>query len=218
MIPNNNIAVVNNGNCNISERPILFSGAMVQAILDGRKQQTRRIIKPQPELCHGCQSCEFRCDHLLTPIKCPYGKVGDKLWCREAWRQLDGDCAVQGEHRKAGAYSWKAEYRGDSWKMYRWKSPIHMPRKACRLVLEVKDIRVERLQDISKEDAIAEGIEGQSERPGAFKSYKDYETGDFVLRARTSFRSLWISINGADSWESNLFVWVVEFKRVGGAL
>jgi hypothetical protein len=97
-----------------------------------------------------------------------------------------------------------------------WKPSIHMPRWASRITLEVVSVRVERLQDISEEDAMSESIESWEERgvDDAQDYYRDYVTGGHVYNAKDSFRSLWQSINGPGSWEANPWVWVVEFKRI----
>jgi hypothetical protein len=202
----------------LKEHPILFSGAMVRAILDGRKTQTRRIIKPQPEVCHGCQSCEFQGNHFASPIKQRWQK-GDRLWVRETWREaVSDDC---------DCYAYKADL---SYKCNPpcpelesklainggWKPSIFMPKDACRLRLEITDIRVEQLQSISEEDAIAEGI--QSWKDGNFDRtvYKNYRKneGEWLFLPYASFQSLWESINGVNSWNNNPWVWVIEFKQI----
>ena len=175
----------------MKERPILFSGPMVRAILDGRKTQTRRVVKPQPDwirprvsddgIAHGyCGSGP------TDGIKCPYGTVGDRLWVRESWA-------------KSGEVGDATEYRADNPDPIgaKWRPSIHMPRWASRIDLEITGIRVERLQEISERDAMAEGCE--------------YLTNSV---ARSNFVKLWISINGQDSWSANPWVWVIEFKRI----
>ena len=145
------------------ERPIIFSGPMIRAILEGRKTQTRRIVKP----------------NCLSKLS-PYGRTGDRLWVRETWgHNPEGPGYV---YRSDGDFDMK--FHGD-----RWRPSIHMPRWASRITLEVTGVRVERLQDINEEDALAEGVEH-------------------------AFRSLWESINGPGSWDANPWVWVVEFRRV----
>lgn len=193
--------------------PILFSTPMVQAILNGTKTQTRREIKPQPESeLHDHTKYPMSIDSKLQGFwgtvaetgetkqyKCPYGQPGDVLWVRESWGNEYG-----------GGYLYKAEHahmKPDPC----WKPSIHMPKAACRLFLEVVSVRVERLKDISDSDAIAEGIEKVG------NEYKNYwPSADRIPSgpAKWSFCTLWISINGADSYSSNPFVWVIEFKRV----
>lgn len=161
----------------MKERPVIFNGEMVRAIIDGRKTQTRRIAKADNS------------NHLLG---CPFGQVGDRLWVRETF----GDCGN------------RLVYRADSndgaaCKVKRWVPSIHMPRDACHLVLEITAVRVERLNDISEEDARAEGAPTEL----CIIGEKHY----------MGFRTLWKSIYGVDSWNANPWVWVIEFRRVGGS-
>lgn len=188
----------------VREKPILFSEPMVRAILDGRKTQTRRIIKPQPhksisyfEFLSTCFKPVWSGPELDEPdfltlnkcIHCPYGGVGDRLWVRETWRPI-----VSG--RKAGGFDYLADDPGASGAGFMpWKPSIHMPRKASRLTLEITRVRVERLKSITVEDAKAEGVGGPN----------GYELDQFY--------ALWSKINGAESWNENPWVWVVEFKR-----
>jgi hypothetical protein len=200
----------------VRERPILFSGEMVRAILDGRKTQTRRIVKPQPPAgFHGPEMgpnglwafVRVRKHNEWHDVKCPYGLSGDRLWVREAWTLGDG-CA---EPLKAGLREEterrEVHYRAD-WGGIEddvvWKPSIHMPRWASRITLEITDVRVERLHEINEADARAEGV-----LPAV---YDGHETKG---EARILFRELWEKINGHESWAANSFVWVIEFKRVG---
>ena len=213
----------------VKERPILFSGPMVRAILDGRKTQTRRIVKFKQfgssdtpgydwhfrgtrRGGKGHLWQELRNDQLLD--LCPYGKPGDRLWVREAcrvfsctsgenaWYSLDyaaggGSGVVPGE--MPGEWFPKISHNRDG--SLRWQPSIHMPRWASRLTLEVTEVRVERLQDISENDAFAEGV-----------SLLDSEIETYY----SGFKWLWQSINCPDSWDANLWVWVVSFKRIDG--
>ena len=178
---------------------------MVRAILEGRKTQTRRIVKPQPERCSGCQSCNYIGDHFTQPLpKCPYGAAETKLWVREAWAQtLSGD------------YIYKANYCEEHPPMGlrgNWKPSIHMPKEAARIFLEISEIRVERLHDISECDSLAEGIDYKDY--GDYQRYFDYQNHLFSFASLIwSFRSLWKSINGEESWDSNPWVWVVSFEK-----
>lgn len=187
--------------------PILFSTAMVQAILDGRKTQTRRIMKPQP-------SENVRWDSFgisaLTPkrhiegrgfftegygskfFKCPYGQPGDILWVRETWTKIRIATGEQFIYRADDDF-----YKDYVEEWHGWRPSIHMPKEACRIFLKVKSIRVERLQDISEEDAKHEGVLKASCCHSFFHG----------------FSILWQSINGPASWEANPWVWVVEFER-----
>lgn len=191
----------------MKERPILFSGPMVRAILEGRKTQTRRVVKPNrsaPTASH--VSCTPASDgsYWVEPggwVACPYGKPGDRLWVRETILRIgdrsDPICAsiyaADGSMTPADAWPWKAD---------RLPS-IHCPRGLSRITLEVISVRVERLQAISNEDAKAEGV----------REYDGDEPGDY----RGGFRDLWQSINGKRpgcSWDDNPWVWAIEFKVV----
>lgn len=219
----------------MKERPILFSGPMVRALLNGSKTQTRRVVKPQPPNHMGTvrglgnRDWQFVQDsHTLADSastwRCPYGQPGDRLWVREAFADLRGtgiehrptlSSAIQ---RYAFAADTKAgSYGDDARKQYgiRWKPSIHMPRAASRITLEITSVRVERLQDISEADAIAEGCAknhnnyywGGPHKAGGLKQ---------MATARQAYQDLWESINGPGSWEANPWVWVVGFKRVEG--
>lgn len=220
----------------MKERPILFSAPMVRAILDGTKTQTRRIISPRPQVAWQLKSCGIltceahslhaeqvaifdRLDGLNQPYKFPYGQLGDQLWVRETWRWADaGECgSSEYDVNAASGYEYRADGCGDE--ETKWKPSIHMPRLASRIQLEITGIRVERLQDISEDEAIAEGV---------FKKVEDgYGLGDIVEtidggeaiylsrgQARFEYRHLWESINGAGSWDANPWVWVIEFRRI----
>ncbi|MGE8302829.1 MAG: hypothetical protein ACN6PW_00050 [Pseudomonas kermanshahensis] len=233
------------------ERPILFSGPMVRAIVEGRKTVTRRPVKEwqQPSLqedgtwfataqrhqrwgfgVSGADAASCAAE-LVSSAVCPYGRRGDRLWVREAWAQIN-----------------VAQAPGESWVVYRdcdnrtdyggpWRPSIHMRRRNSRILLEITDVRVERLQDISDDQAKAEGMVytdfGMQERPGkasidggkTFHPLKPqqasgWHAGDATHpdqcldRARWAFANLWEKINGENSWDANPWVWVVEFKRV----
>lgn len=203
----------------MTERPILFSGEMVRAILDGRKTQTRRVVKPPKwamardiETEHGI-ACAFHPDcESLAFLPCPYAKIkfGNKyvphyegrLWVRETWARTtdyDGQFLLDGV---------KALYRADdngSITPSRWRPSIHMPRALSRITLEVTGVRVERVQDISQEDAKAEGVEPfHPPTPGVGPTW--------IPR----FEWLWDDINGKRGfgWNTNPWVWVISFKRL----
>jgi hypothetical protein len=188
----------------VKERPILFSSPMVRAILAGTKTQTRRLVKPvrgfehnnvcRPDMAadswavwwHG----EFeRVGCLQT---CPYGVPGDRLWVRETWQ----------ENTPPSGYIYRADDVAghiDSG----WRPSIFMPREACRLRLEVTDVRVQRLQDISEQDAKAEGVPTRT-----------YTDGRGFEPATLGFRYLWDSINAKRAaWDSNPWVWALTFRR-----
>ena len=192
--------------------PILFSTEMVQAILAGRKTQTRRVMKPQPSENVLWSSFGFS---TLTPenhiegrgnfpegygskfFKLKYGKPGDLLWVRESF--------VKFETFNETLFSYKASPKTDL--DVNWRPSIHMPKDACRIWLRITNIDVERLKNITEEDAIAEGVEKEEEY------FLNYKGNNFVYdNAIGSFKSLWQSINGDQSWRDNPFVWVVEFE------
>lgn len=213
----------------MKEHPILFSGEMVRAILDGKKTQTRRVIKPQPEawvtqvgytFFTGEGEISFRgmtpngLAEYCVPLK--YRK-GDRLWVREAWfadPPYDGtwdqyafsdgvveNFSVLPDRFKSQEFVlYKATWQGVD---LRWRSSIHMPRWASRITLEVVSVRAERVQEISEEDAKAEGI----------LPYPDVGVGvNYLL----PYRNLWESINARRGygWSINPWVWVIEFKRI----
>lgn len=182
------------------ERPIIFTGAMVRAILSGSKSQTRRVVNPshraQIDLSRG-----DRAAHWSKPM--PYGQPGDRLlWVRETFSGpwCMGDTPPSKWGRSSRIWYW-ADGNPDEGDWTRPRPSIHMPRWASRITLEVTGVRVERLQDISEADALAEGV-----------SAILYE----MRRAtpRCDFQALWQSINGPDSWAANPWVWVIEFKRI----
>lgn len=198
----------------IIEKPILFNAEMVRAILDGRKTMTRRVIKNKNFI--DWVNCGFSDQYIKDPSNlwhehCPYGRPGTRLWVRETWAKIwnqdgclnsDQECP---DHCPGCHYEYKADTEdkypgewpddcGDDLFCPKWKPSIYMPRKASRINLEIMNIGIERLQDISSDDCWREGV---SNHPDAF-------------------RKLWDSINAKRgySWESNPFVWVIEFKRI----
>ncbi len=232
----------------MKERPIIFSGEMVRAILAGRKTQTRRVIKTIPCQCgvwlpyelsnttpEGFQtighSGRWSCESCSNEaIKCPYGIPGDRLWCRESFSIIDHDF---GEWDKSLGVplSWLVFYYSNL--SEKWRNPpidelksiskkygtantvggpydkkrpsIHMPRWASRITLEIKNIRVERVQDISEEDAKAEGVLPSLAWIGSEN-----------MKYRAAFAGLWNSINAKRGfgWDVNPWVWVAEFKKI----
>lgn len=185
-------------------RPILFSTAMVQAILEGRKTQTRRVVKPKHQPIETAPN-----DFLISLDLCPYGQPGDILWVRETWGYLP-------ETDGGNCYFYKADTGISDQPTFTWRPSIYMPFAAARIFLRIKAVRVERLQDISGEDAVAEGIytEYPSDTLLWMHGWKDYLGGESDLDAYGSFASLWQSINGPESWDANPWVWVVEFERI----
>lgn len=169
---------------------------MVRAILEGRKTQTRRVVK----------IVNFRPD--LDINRCPFGAVGDRLWVRETWQVTDW---IHPSNDEWG-YIYRASENGKEWEEnmvdWKWKPSIYMPREASRILLEITGVRVERLQDITDEDAIAEGVE---EKEGWFL---DYANGGYHASPYYSYSTLWEEINGKGSWAQNPFVWAITFKNV----
>lgn len=205
------------------ERPILFSTPMVRAILDGSKTQTRRVVKPwepnYPTSAPKALPTDFSMLPDGTPFRaaCPYGQPGDRLWVRETFQGPmweEGTWDPDTDYHKPEF----CEYRADGGPMPEyvdfednlhqgWKPSIHMPRWASRITLEVTGVRVERLQDISARDAIAEGVKPTSD--GAFHIEEDqYRAPD----PAECYARLWEAINGPGSWDANRWVWVVEFN------
>lgn len=251
----------------MKERGMIFNGEMVRAILDGRKTQTRRIIKPQPEVTlSGSLSGTWLSrplNGLLLPkiediaIHCPFGVVGDRIWVRETWATLGNEdgCSVDwndnlckgNEKSAARIYRASCEQRhGDfglwsipddaDWKPHTenekfegaWRPSIHMPRWASRILLEISDVRVERLNSINEHDAIAEGL-AEISKDGRIYKYgvpdRDGYPGtddcgwpwhEWERYPISAYRKLWESIYGDDSWQANPWVWVIEFKRIEG--
>ncbi|EIW8612700.1 TPA: morphogenetic protein [Klebsiella pneumoniae] len=208
----------------ITERGMIFNAEMVRALLSGRKTQTRRIIKPQPEATlSGSLSGKWLSrplNGLLLPkiediaIHCPFGVVGDRIWVRETFQGplfdydlMDSYCKDPTPFEKPKFCVYKADgvpapefYDADDELHCCWRPSIHMPRWASRILLEITNVRVERLKSISDGDAIREGC-----------STADMKSGDCVADV---FARLWASIYGDESWNSNPWVWVIEFKRI----
>ncbi len=242
--------------------PILFSAPMVQAILEGRKTQTRRALKPQPDAGPG--------GHMVDLGEGEYGLLdgdlsgrwklrwqpGSRLWVRETWAHYH---TINYVVRSGGrAFSEVSDglvgYRADGHETIedfrthirlmsgldleaieirdnRWRPSIHMPRWASRITLLVTDVRVQRLQDISEEDAIAEGMkwegpmpengmEGLWIAPGTRRGYgptqADREMEKWASKAREAYRFTWEHINGPGSWDTNPWVAAISFERIGG--
>ena len=182
----------------MKERPIIFNTEMVRAILDGRKTQTRRVVKYKAYTREG---------DPVYPHECPYGEIGDRLWVRETWAYTDGGGALV-----MGGIIETVEpqivYKANGYKYsesLKWKPSIHMPRWASRITLEITDVRVERARDISYGDLCKEG----------FKTYGLSEKSE-MLPASIWFQELWDSLNAKRgySWKSNPWVWVIEFKPI----
>lgn len=231
----------------MNEKPILFNAEMVNAILSGNKTQTRRVMKVQPSDCFSPMNMGLALDYTarwytpgvidkhgyLQPAKnevfgvageeegyaCPFGADGDHLWVRETFEAIP-------DHDEPVGCSGILYAADIPFPNRKWTPSIHMPRWASRILLEITSVRVERLNDISHEDACREGIHTEvwdqtvvarnyAVEDEFFQFWSEglphYVEMDELYRA--SFRSLWESIYGTDSWQANPWVWVIEFKR-----
>ncbi|HBO3486396.1 TPA: hypothetical protein L4S39_000436 [Pseudomonas aeruginosa] len=202
------------------ERPILFNDQMVRAILEGRKTVTRRAVKDTgfyavDAAIHGNEVALREREALST--RCPFGQPGDRLWVREAWAADAQVDAIAPRDLSQGEPIWyPADFsvRQTGCSMIsrgRGRPSIHMPRWASRILLEITAVRVERLQDISEEQALAEGVRGE---PCDHARQACADIGCWGDTAKGAFGFLWESLNGEGSWAANPWVWVVEFKRV----
>lgn len=223
----------------MKERGIIFSGPMVRALLDGRKTQTRRVVKVEsnPRINHawnpGLRTGEYtfanspvwhfgnrrNCSDgtpsshcaMIQLVKCPYGTVGARLWVKETWLPLWDSgagfftCLCPTGHENKPD---KIRYRVDGEKpknfAAKWRSPRFMPRWASRITLEITDVRVERVQEISNADVMAEGV---------IQDRGDGETW-YNGKHQHIYAAAWDKINGPDSWAANPWVWVVQFRRL----
>ena len=218
----------------MKEIPILMSTPMVQAILSGRKTLTRRtkglfLINEEPDIYAYKKPLEqdnnihvfarmFRGSWVETMhIKCPYGQPGDVLWVRETWNTLTSYVETP-DYSVISVRDFV--YKADDDRFDKWKPSIFMPKEACRIRLLVKDVRVERLQDISEYDAKDEGItdvefypdEGFPLSIGHMFGKDDGKAVLYNTRIK-AYKSLWESINGNGSWDKNPWVWVIEFEK-----
>lgn len=199
----------------MKERPIIFSGSMVRAILDGRKTQTRRIIPAR--VLDKWTGYEHHVIDLVNA--CGYGVPGDRLWVRETLRT-----GAKGNHEPAKNHVWR--YDADNCPIYVNEASvsqmivwahheesdvcpsIHMPRWASRITLEITEVRVQRVQEISEADAKAEGLDFMEPNRFAPPGGRDWMSHD------AAFHSLWDAVNGPGAWERNDWVWAITFKRV----
>lgn len=217
------------------ERPILFSAPMVRAIREGRKTQTRRVFSPErmvieanPPRGFCYETFALRKGELVStgmgPFYpnhwlhyCPYGAPGDRLIVRETWGVVNGLNHVKpSDLPRDIPIIYRATSEHPHEPGMRWRPAIHMPRWASRITLEVVSVRVERLQEISPADAISEGVERRHSDTyhGFYKDYMNEGYGRGCTFPNDSFKTLWQSINGPDSWALNPWVWVIEFKRI----
>lgn len=212
----------------MKERGMIFNGEMVRAILDGRKTQTRRPVKfPILDRNLGCELAGNELAGELSAgnyLNSAFGKPGDRIWVRETFQGplfdydlMDSYCKDPTPFEKPEFCVYKADgvpapefYDADDELHCCWRPSIHMPRWASRILLEITDVRVERLNAISQEDAQAEGMELAGWRP----TYSDPDSGGEVMTPYDNFAELWSSIYGEESWNANPWVWVISFKRV----
>lgn len=219
----------------MKERPILFSAPMVRAIMAGSKTQTRRIVKPQPPAAtrevityhHPDPRAHFwalDAGSLLDWTQpCRYGEIGDRLYVRETWQHSNHPF---GPYKPNCLVFYRADYfddphgpdgeRSPEGKYREWRPSIHMPRAASRIDLEITGVRAERLQDISEEDAKAEGADcliADNCTP-ADRAILDFPLMECGSPYRNGYALLWDAINGDGAWAANPWVWVVEFRRV----
>ncbi|HBX2620719.1 hypothetical protein [Klebsiella pneumoniae] len=232
----------------MKERGMIFNGEMVRAILDGRKTQTRRVIaNVGHDNCLPLQKRTKTKDGIYTHVMdahiyglCPFGKIGDRIWVRETWSDVNLDGAPAVAYRaddevydlmedkslldEDGAFNYQdprvRKYQFAAWHSDlisgiegNWRPSIHMPRWASRILLEITDVRVERLNSIHDVDAMREGIQNLTTCSHADFGIPGVVNAQHPVRA---FQLLWESIYGADSWRANPWVWVIEFKRVEG--
>lgn len=217
----------------MTERGMIFNGEMVRALLSGRKTQTRRIVKGTDGAVKFCKEWDINGEEIfvvlgekdhagmnpvLGAISCPFGAVGDRIWVRETFAALEPGSYEQVKPQEGHCQDLRyaatdrlaksdADIRG-----YKWVPSIHMPRWASRILLEITDVRVDRLNSISQEDAQAEGLELTGWRP----TYSDPDSGGEVMTPYDNFAELWSSIYGDGSWQANPWVWVISFERIEG--
>lgn len=205
----------------MKERPILFSGEMVRAILEGRKTQTRRVAKVNSDDCkpgYITPNAGFTPRKIDEHVKyCDYGQPGDRLWVREQYKiseWMPSYATIEytaNDHKKTFVRQYLQGRITEPVSVNNLRPSIFMPRWASRITLEITGVRVERLHDISEKDAISEGVTYTGPFPMAVLS--GFLPAPDNL-ARKEFEILWCSINGGESWAANPWVWVIEFKRV----
>lgn len=226
----------------MAEKGILFSAPMVRALIAGTKTQTRRAVKWRNVAAglntafsglsafgygdgwrlqsrRGDGAWEDRCG----PTPCRYGKPGDRLWVREAWRACVEADAVKPRDMDAACRVWYEADAPHQPGFGKYRPPMFMPRLASRITLELTEVRVERLQEISHKDAVAEGIEVLPAFPPHEAKHKEHWhtqwrglPGVDHNSSVDAYRDLWEQINGAGSWDLNPWVWVLSFRRTGG--
>ncbi|EMO8770724.1 morphogenetic protein [Klebsiella variicola] len=215
----------------MKERGMIFNGEMVRAILDGRKTQTRRPMKfPVHDKNLGCELAGNELAGELSAgnyLNSEFGKPGDRIWVRETFQGplfdfdlMDSYCKDSTPFEKPEFCVYKADgipapefYDADDELHCRWRPSIHMPRWASRILLEITNVRVERLNSMHDVDAMREGIQNLTTCSHSDFGIPGVVNAQHPVRA---FQLLWESIYGTDSWHANPWVWVIEFKRVEG--
>lgn len=199
----------------VKERPVLFNGEMVRAILDGRKTQTRRMVKPQPNWIRPCVGedgiAHGYCNSGPTEgLRCPFGQVGDQLWVREAWG-LHDTLPKDGPDNATVYYRSTDGDRHDL-RYQKWRPSIHMPRWASRITLEIIEVCVEQLQDIGSDGRSGKAVLAEGVKQCYIDKFTEWFHPDDC--PAMAFRELWQSVYGAESWAANPWVWVVEFRKL----
>lgn len=199
----------------MTERPILMSAPMVRAILAGAKTQTRRVVKPRKDRDLGCElaACELAGEVNGGEYRNAYCAPGDRLWVREAWRAYAAFNKTPPRDITPEAPIWyeaQDEVPFHPTAYGKLRPSMFMPRWASRITLEVTGVRVERLQDISVADALAEGVN--------VHPCHHSKPRDSIYSPVQAYRELWESINGPGSWDANPWVWCVEFRRIDAAM
>jgi hypothetical protein len=227
----------------MTDRPIIFSGPMVRALLAGHKTQTRRLLKPQPVCDHNFSSGEptrmaidedgAHCSVCGAGVQLAHRRksgvcgipvrfgVGDRLYVRETWQVRGlalGRPIAESRIAAPSAFHYRATDNG-AWKPYwgKWRSPLHMPRWASRLTLKVADVRVQQLQDLTEEDALAEGAGAWSIEGERFDKRPSAEDCAIFARVKygsavRAFSNIWDTINGTDAWTHNPWVIATSFR------
>jgi hypothetical protein len=212
----------------MKERPLLFTGEMVRAIMSGRKTQTRRVLKTQPLDILPMPMDKNRWVALMRRepgggiiFKCRYGEIGDRLWVRETWRiEKRNDSYYLDFKADPGSPNMQLLETGfgEIYANGKWRASIHMPMWASRITLEITNVRVERLQQISKYDAIQEGVRWSEAFPEGYTVGCELPGyGTRFGSAEGCYRALWNTLaKDHTAWDQNPWVWVIEFKKVEG--
>lgn len=221
----------------MTERPVLFNAAMVRAILAGRKTQTRRPVAGSPVFVTQLIGRDNKPTHeyglhpeseyvISKNISCPLGRPGDRLWVRETFvsgiglaeiddaKTFHETCCAPAGAPLAPRWLYRADGHSIPGTVH-WRPSVHMPRWASRIALEVTDVRVQRVQEITAEEAVAEGVRCHiCDGPVDGTSENDCACFHTARNAVPSFEFLWRSIYGAESWTANAWVWAVTFRRL----